>query len=89
MPSHADPRSSHPAFDLAARNCDRPLVLAFLLMWTKAGMASARSACRPAKLAADQLVYARRMMVEGEGPAQVARSLGVDPSTLRRLLMKG
>jgi DNA invertase Pin-like site-specific DNA recombinase len=41
------------------------------------------------KLAPDQLVYARRMIVEGEGRAQVARSLGVDPSTLRRLLMKG
>jgi DNA invertase Pin-like site-specific DNA recombinase len=63
-------------------------------MWTKAGMAAARRRGRHvgrprAKLAADQLVYARRMMVEGEGPAQVARSLGVDPSTLRRLLMKG
>jgi hypothetical protein len=29
------------------------------------------------------------MIVEGEGRAQVARTLGVDPSTLRRLLMKG
>ena len=43
----------------------------------------------PAKLALDQLDYARRMIVAGEGRAQVARSLGVDPSTLRRLLMKG
>jgi hypothetical protein len=54
------------------------------------GGASARSACgRPAKLALDQLDYARRMIVAGEGRAQVARSLGVDPSTLRRVLMKG
>jgi DNA invertase Pin-like site-specific DNA recombinase len=44
---------------------------------------------RPQKLALDQLDYARRMIVEGEGRAQIARSLGVDPSTLRRLLMKG
>jgi DNA invertase Pin-like site-specific DNA recombinase len=44
---------------------------------------------RPAKLAPDQLAYARRMIVEGEGRAHVARSLGVDPSTLQRLLMKG
>ena len=29
------------------------------------------------------------VFVEGEGRAQIARSLGVDPSTLRRLLMKG
>jgi hypothetical protein len=29
------------------------------------------------------------MIVEGEGRAHVARSLGVDPATLRRLLMKG
>jgi DNA-binding CsgD family transcriptional regulator len=28
------------------------------------------------------------MIVEGISRAQVARSLGVDPSTLRRLLMK-
>jgi DNA invertase Pin-like site-specific DNA recombinase len=59
---------------------------------TKAGMAAARRrgrhVGRPAKLAPDQLDYARRMIVEGEGRAQVARSLGVDPSTLRRLLMK-
>jgi hypothetical protein len=44
---------------------------------------------RPAILAPDQLAYARRMIVEGEGRAHVARSLGVDPSTLWRLLMKG
>jgi DNA invertase Pin-like site-specific DNA recombinase len=44
---------------------------------------------RPAKLALDQINYARRMIVKGEGRAQIARSLGVDPSTLRRLLMKG
>ena len=43
---------------------------------------------RPAILAPDQLAYAWRMIVEGEGMAHVARSLGVDPSTLRRLLMK-
>jgi len=42
---------------------------------------------RPAKLALDQIDYARRMIVAGR--AQIARSLGVDPSTLRRLLMKG
>ena len=42
---------------------------------TKAGMAAARRR--------------GRMIVEGEGRAQIARSLGVDPSTLRRLLMKG
>jgi hypothetical protein len=29
------------------------------------------------------------MIVEGESRAHVARSLGVDPSTLRRLLGKG
>jgi len=28
------------------------------------------------------------MIVEGEGRAHVARSLGVDPATLRRALMK-
>ena len=60
---------------------------------TKAGMAAARRrgrhVGRPQKLALDQLDYARRMIVEGEGRAQIARSLGVDPSTLRRLLMKG
>jgi DNA invertase Pin-like site-specific DNA recombinase len=44
---------------------------------------------RPAKLAPDQLAYARRMIVEGEGRAHVPRSLGVDPSTLQRLLMNG
>jgi hypothetical protein len=37
----------------------------------------------------EQLAYARRMIVKREGRAQVARSLGVDPSTLRRLLTKG
>jgi hypothetical protein len=36
----------------------------------------------PAKLALDQIDYARRMIVAGEGRAQIARSLGVDPSTL-------
>jgi DNA invertase Pin-like site-specific DNA recombinase len=60
---------------------------------TKAGMAAARRrgrhVGRPAKLAPEQLVYARRMIVDGESRAYVARSLGVDPSTLRRLLMKG
>jgi DNA invertase Pin-like site-specific DNA recombinase len=60
---------------------------------TKAGTAAARrrgrQVGRPAKLALDQLDYARRMIVAGEGRAQVAGSLGVDPSTLRRLLMKG
>lgn len=60
---------------------------------TKAGMAAARRrgrhVGRPAKLAPEQLAYARRMIVAGEGRAQVARALGVDPSTLRRLLMKG
>ncbi len=29
------------------------------------------------------------MIVKGEGRAQVARSLGVDPATLRRSLLKG
>jgi hypothetical protein len=29
------------------------------------------------------------MIVAGESKAHVARSLGVDPATLRRLLMKG
>jgi DNA invertase Pin-like site-specific DNA recombinase len=43
---------------------------------------------RPAKLAPDQIAYARRMIAEGEGRAQVAWSLGINPSTLRRL-MKG
>jgi len=38
------------------------------------------------KLAPDQLDNARRLIVAGESRAQVARSLGVDPSTLRRLL---
>ena len=60
---------------------------------TKAGTAAARrrgrQVGRPAKLALDQLDYARPMIVAGEGRAQVAGSLGVDPSTLRRLLMKG
>jgi DNA invertase Pin-like site-specific DNA recombinase len=60
---------------------------------TKAGMAAARRrglhVGHPPKLAPDQLDDARRMIVEGEGTVQVARSLGVNPSTLRRLLMKG
>ena len=60
---------------------------------TKAGMAAARRrglhVGRPVKLAPEQLAYARRMIVKGEGRAQVARSLGVDPATLRRRLMKG
>ena len=60
---------------------------------TKAGITAAgrrgRHVGRPAKLAPQQLVYARRMIVEGESKAHVARSLGVDPSTLRRLLTKG
>jgi DNA invertase Pin-like site-specific DNA recombinase len=59
---------------------------------TRAGMAAARRrgrhVGRPTKLAPDQLDYALRMIVEEEGRAQVARMLGVDPSTLRRLLMK-
>jgi DNA invertase Pin-like site-specific DNA recombinase len=57
---------------------------------TKAGMAAARRrgrhVGRPAKLAPEQLAYARRMIVTEEGRAQVTRSLGVDPSTLRRLV---
>jgi DNA invertase Pin-like site-specific DNA recombinase len=60
---------------------------------TKARMAAARRrgrhVGRPAKFGADQIDYARRMLVEGEGRTQIARTLGVDPSTLRRLLMKG
>jgi len=59
---------------------------------TRAGMVAARRrgrhVGRPAKLALDQLDYARRMIVKGERRMQVARALGVDPSTLRRLLMK-
>jgi DNA invertase Pin-like site-specific DNA recombinase len=55
---------------------------------TKAGMAAARRrglhVGRPVKLAPQQLVYARRMIVAGESKAHVARSLGVDPATLRR-----
>src|ERR1700731_4676220 len=51
---------------------------------TKAGMGAAgrggRHVGRPPKLAPEQLAYARRMIVKGEGRAQVARSLGVDPS---------
>jgi hypothetical protein len=39
--------------------------------------------------ALDQIDYARRMIAAGEGRAQVARLLGVNPSTLRRLLGKG
>jgi hypothetical protein len=54
------------------------------------GGATARAACgRLPKLAPDQLDYARRMIGERIGPAQAARSLGVDRPTLRRLLMKG
>jgi Enterobacteriaceae phage serine recombinase len=60
---------------------------------TKAGMAAARRrgrhVGRPPKLAPEQIDYARRMIVKGEGRAQVARSLGVDPATLRRSLLKG
>jgi DNA invertase Pin-like site-specific DNA recombinase len=56
--------------------------------WTKAGMAAARRrgrhVGRPPKLAPEQINYARRIIVKGEGRAQVARSLGVDPVTLRR-----
>ena len=52
---------------------------------TKAGSgATARAAWGPSGE-----TRARRRIVEGEGRAQVARSLGVDPSRLRRLLMKG
>jgi len=60
---------------------------------TKAGMEAARRrgrhVGRPPKLGPEQLIHARRMIVAGESRAHVARSLGVDPSTLRRLLMKG
>ncbi|MCI0600147.1 MAG: recombinase family protein [Beijerinckiaceae bacterium] len=60
---------------------------------TKAGMEAARRrglhVGRPAKLAPEQLDDARRMIGEGASRAQAARALGVDPSTLRRLLMKG
>jgi DNA invertase Pin-like site-specific DNA recombinase len=60
---------------------------------TKAGMAAVRRrgrhVGRPPKLAPEQIDYARRMIVKGEGRAQVARSLGVDPATLRRALLKG
>ena len=52
---------------------------------TKAGMTAARRrgrhVGRPAKLAPEQLVYARRMIVEGEGRAQIARR---SASILRR-----
>lgn len=60
---------------------------------TKAGMAAARRrgrhVGRPQKLSIEQIDLARRMIVAGEGRAQVARSFGVDPATLRRLLAKG
>jgi DNA invertase Pin-like site-specific DNA recombinase len=59
---------------------------------TRAGMAAARRrgrhVGRPVKLAPQQLVYARRMILEGESKAHVAQSLGVDPATLRRRLAK-
>ncbi|PNE09687.1 MAG: hypothetical protein CR217_18725 [Beijerinckiaceae bacterium] len=60
---------------------------------TKAGMPAARRrglhVGRPLKLDPKQLVYARRMIVAGGSRAGSRRSLGVDPSALRRLLMKG
>lgn len=59
---------------------------------TKAGMAAARErgqhVGRPAKLSPDEIGIARRMIGEGISRVQVARIFGVDPGTLRRLLMK-
>jgi hypothetical protein len=49
---------------------------------TKAGMAAARRRSRhvgrPAKLALDQIDYARRMIVAGKGRAQIARCRSLD-----------
>jgi DNA invertase Pin-like site-specific DNA recombinase len=57
---------------------------------TRAGMAAARRRGkrlgRPAKLKPEQLDYAAERIAAGEGRAVVARKLGVDPSTLRRLM---
>ena len=57
---------------------------------TKAGVASARRRGkrlgRPPKVTPDQLDYARERIAAGEGKAAVARKLGIDPSSLRRLL---
>jgi DNA invertase Pin-like site-specific DNA recombinase len=57
---------------------------------TRAGMAAAKRRGkrlgRPAKLKPEQLDYASERIAAGEGRAIVARKLGVDPSTLRRLM---
>lgn len=57
---------------------------------TRAGIAAARRRGkrpgRPPKLTPDQLDYARERIAAGEGKAVVARKLGIDPSSLRRLL---
>ncbi|WP_374309940.1 recombinase family protein [Methylocella sp.] len=57
---------------------------------TRAGIATARRRGkrigRPPKVTPDQLDYARERIEAGEGRAAVARKLGIDPSSLRRLL---
>jgi DNA-binding transcriptional LysR family regulator len=58
----------------------------------KAGMAVARRRGRHVAVRRNSRRTSSIMpavIVEGEGRAQVDRSLGVDPATLRRLLMKG
>lgn len=59
---------------------------------TKAGIAAARRrgkrVGRPPKVTLEQLDYARERIAAGEGKAIVARKLGIDPSSLRRLLNK-
>jgi DNA invertase Pin-like site-specific DNA recombinase len=59
---------------------------------TRAGMAAARRAGKhvgpPRKLTADKFDLALRLIEEGKGKAISARMVGVDPSTLRRLMRK-
>jgi len=59
---------------------------------TKAGMKAARRrgkhVGRPASLTPEKLDLAVRLIADGKGRAAAARSVGVDPSTLRRALNK-
>ena len=44
---------------------------------------------RPPSLTPEKLDMARRLIAEGQGKAAAARMVGVDPSTLRRVLKDG
>lgn len=59
---------------------------------TREGVATARRRGkrlgRPALLDPDKLNLARRLIAEGQGKAEAARMIGVNPATLRRVLNK-